>query len=42
MDEVKNLASYSLQRGVLLLPEFDAPAHASYGWQAWPQEKGDK
>ena len=24
---------YARQRGVLLLPEFDGPSHASYGWQ---------
>jgi N-acetyl-beta-hexosaminidase len=40
MDEVKNLASYARLRGVSLLPEFDAPGHAAYGWQKWPAEKG--
>ena len=40
LDEVKNLASYARLRGVLLLPEFDAPGHAAYGWQSWPAEKG--
>ena len=40
MDEVKSLASYARLRGVLLLPEFDAPGHAAYGWQKWPAEKG--
>ena len=27
---------YARQRGVLLLPEFDGPAHAAYGWQFGP------
>ena len=36
-DEIKGLVMYSRQRGVLLLPEFDAPAHASYGWQFGPE-----
>ena len=27
---------YARQRGILMLPEFDAPAHASYGWQFGP------
>ena len=36
-DEVKGLVMYARQRGVLLLPEFDAPAHASYGWQFGPE-----
>ena len=40
MDEVKSLTAYARLRGVLLLPEFDAPAHAAYGWQKWPAEKG--
>lgn len=28
---------YAKQRGVLLLPEFDAPAHSSQGWQFGPE-----
>ena len=28
---------YSRQRGVLLLPEMDAPSHAAYGWQFGPE-----
>ncbi len=32
-DEIKGLVMYSRQRGVLLLPEFDGPGHASQGWQ---------
>ena len=40
MDEVRSLAAYARLRGVLLLPEFDAPGHAAYGWQTWPAEKG--
>ena len=40
MDEVKSLSVYARQRGVLLLPEFDGPGHAAYGWQKWPAEKG--
>ena len=36
-DEIKGLVMYARQRGVLLLPEFDAPAHASYGWQFGPE-----
>ena len=32
-DEIKGLVMYARQRGVLLLPEFDAPAHAAFGWQ---------
>ena len=35
-DEIKGLVMYARQRGVLLLPEFDGPAHASYGWQFGP------
>ena len=40
MDEISSLAAYARLRGVLLLPEFDAPGHAAYGWQSWPAEKG--
>lgn len=36
-DEIKGLVMYARQRGVLLLPEFDGPAHASQGWQFGPQ-----
>jgi hexosaminidase len=36
-DEVKGLVMYARQRGVLLVPEFDAPAHASAGWQFGPE-----
>jgi hypothetical protein len=28
---------YARQRGVLLLPEMDGPAHAAYGWQFGPE-----
>ena len=28
---------YARQRGVLLLPEMDAPSHAAYGWQFGPE-----
>ena len=28
---------YARQRGVLLLPELDAPAHAAFGWQFGPE-----
>ena len=36
-DEIKGLVMYSRQRGVLLLPEMDAPSHAAYGWQFGPE-----
>ena len=37
--DVQHLTKYAYLRGVILLPEFDAPAHASFGWQ-WGQLKG--
>ena len=36
-DEIKGLVMYARQRGVLLLPEMDAPSHAAYGWQFGPE-----
>ena len=36
-DEIKGLVMYARQRGVLLLPEMDGPAHAAYGWQFGPE-----
>ena len=30
---------YGRQRGVMILPEFDAPAHASFGWE-WGGQAG--
>ena len=38
MDEVQELVQYAKLRGVTLLPEFDAPAHAAYGWQFGPEK----
>lgn len=37
--DVKDIVSYGYQRGILVLPEFDAPAHAVAGWQ-WGKEAG--
>ena len=39
MDEVQELSVYARSRGILLLPELDAPAHAAYGFD-WGPDKG--
>ena len=38
MHEIQDLTTYARARGVLLLPELDAPAHATYGWDWGPDE----
>lgn len=37
--DVRDVVTYGHLRGVQVLPEFDAPAHASMGWQ-FGKEKG--
>ena len=36
--DVQELTKYARQRGVILLPEFDAPAHAAFGWNFGPSK----
>ncbi|TRY78500.1 hypothetical protein TCAL_11061 [Tigriopus californicus] len=36
-EDVQGIVEYARQRGVMVLPEFDAPAHASAGWN-WGTE----
>lgn len=31
--QIREVVEYGLQRGVRVLPEFDAPAHVGEGWQ---------
>ena len=38
-EQVKELIQYALVRGVKIIPELDAPAHAGNGWQ-WGEDKG--
>ena len=38
-DEIQDLVVYARIRGVFVLPELDAPAHAGYGWD-WGPSKG--
>ena len=38
-DEIQDLVVYARIRGVFVLPELDAPAHAGYGWD-WGASKG--
>ena len=38
-DEIQDLVVYARIRGVFVLPELDAPAHAGYGWD-WGSSKG--
>jgi hypothetical protein len=33
--DVQTVVSYARQRGVIVVPEMDAPAHASAGWGQW-------
>ena len=37
--DVQSIVSFAHERGVIVLPEFDAPAHAAAGWQ-WGEEEG--
>ena len=37
-DEIQDLVVYARIRGVFVLPELDAPAHAGYGWD-WGASK---
>ncbi|KAF4531844.1 hypothetical protein B566_EDAN000870 [Ephemera danica] len=37
MAEMEQLSQYALARGVRIIPELDAPAHAGNGWQWGPQ-----
>ncbi|ODM91115.1 Chitooligosaccharidolytic beta-N-acetylglucosaminidase [Orchesella cincta] len=42
IEDMKDLVEYARVRGVKIIPEFDAPAHAGNGWQWGPKEgKGD-
>ena len=38
-DEIQDLVVYARIRGIFVLPELDAPAHAGYGWD-WGPSKG--
>ena len=38
-DEIQDLVVYARIRGVFVLPELDAPAHAGYGWD-WGPSRG--
>ncbi|MCL4160958.1 UNVERIFIED_CONTAM: hypothetical protein GTU68_033623, partial [Idotea baltica] len=37
--DVKDIVQYARVRGIRVLPEIDAPAHAGHGWQ-WSEEQG--
>ncbi len=37
--DVRHLVRYAYERGIILLPEFDMPAHASFGWDWGDEEK---
>ncbi|CAB3360961.1 Hypothetical predicted protein [Cloeon dipterum] len=39
LEQLAELSAYAMARGVRLIPELDAPAHAGQGWQ-WGPEKG--
>ncbi|CAL8069559.1 unnamed protein product [Orchesella dallaii] len=42
IEDMKDMVEYARIRGVKIVPEFDAPAHAGNGWQWGPKEgKGD-
>lgn len=32
-EDVAEIVAYGLERGVRIIPEFDAPAHVGEGWQ---------
>eukprot|EP00095_Tigriopus_kingsejongensis_P003204 maker-scaffold50_size457468-snap-gene-1.13 protein:Tk03204 transcript:maker-scaffold50_size457468-snap-gene-1.13-mRNA-1 annotation:"chitooligosaccharidolytic beta-n-acetylglucosaminidase" len=38
-EDVQGIVEYGRQRGIIVLPEFDAPAHASFGWEWGPKER---
>ncbi|KAG8229242.1 hypothetical protein J437_LFUL007928 [Ladona fulva] len=40
VDDMKSLVNYAKVRGVRVLPEFDAPAHAGSGWDGLMDDSG--
>ena len=39
---MRHLVRYAYERGVILLPEFDMPAHASFGWDWGAEAESDQ